>query len=58
MLDNILQFTPQEYQRRFLKVRAGMQLRDIDCLIIAGNDAFYGSFASTWSILRDATLNK
>ena len=46
MPNQVLQFTPQEYQRRQLKIRAGMQLRDIDCLVIAGNDAFYGAFAA------------
>ena len=41
-----LKFSEQEFQRRYNKIRERMQLRDFDCLIISGNDSFFGSYAA------------
>jgi len=39
-------FSTEEFKRRYDKIRELMQLRDIDCLVITGNDSFYGSYAA------------
>lgn len=39
-------FSPQEFERRHNKIREIMQLRDIDCLIITGNNDFFRSYAA------------
>ena len=41
-----LKFSTQEFKRRYNKIRELMQLRDIDCMVITGNDSFYGSYAA------------
>jgi hypothetical protein len=41
-----LSFSPQEFARRFRKVREIMQLRGIDGLIITGNTGYNSSLAA------------
>jgi Xaa-Pro aminopeptidase len=44
--DRALKFSDREFQRRYLKIREGMQLRDIDCLVVTGNNSFFGGYAA------------
>lgn len=41
-----LKFSAQEYERRHRKIRQAMQLRGIDCLIIAGHAGEYGAWGA------------
>jgi Xaa-Pro aminopeptidase len=36
-------FTKREYESRHLAIRERMQMRDIDCLIITGNESWFGA---------------